>query len=240
MSEEVEAAPPREDREKLREMVWGFMISQAVHVAAKLGIADVLRDRPKTSLEIADAVAANEPALLRLLRALTSVDLLVEDERGRFVATPTGEFLRSDHPQSLRGTAIAYGSPFFWQPWGNLDRSITTGRPAFDLVYGQPFFEHLAHTPEDAAIFDAFATSVTPRRSVSCLTSRRSWLGREIFGSPPSRPGANSSPGTCFRGCRRVGMHTCSKACSITGPMPRPFRSCAIVDVRSLTRESSW
>jgi hypothetical protein len=142
-------------------MIWGFTVSQAVHVAAKLGIADLLRDRPVTAHEVAAASAANEPALLRLLRALTSIDLLVEDEHGRFAATPTGEFLRSDHPQSLRARAIVYGSPFFWRPWGNLAGSIATGKPAFDLVYGEPFFAHLAHTSEDADAFNAFATSAT-------------------------------------------------------------------------------
>jgi hypothetical protein len=66
----------------LGEMIWGFTVSQALYAAAKLGIFDVLRDGPR-GVELAAATGANRPALRRLFRALTTVDILIEDERGR-------------------------------------------------------------------------------------------------------------------------------------------------------------
>ena len=158
-SEEPKVTSVGGDDEALSQLIWGFTASQTVYVAAKLGIADVLRDQSKTPREIAGAVGADEAALHRLLRALTTVDVLVEDEHGRFAATPTGELLRSDHPQSLRAFAMCFGSPLFWQPWGNLDQAIVTGQPAFDRVYGQSFFDYLGRSPADAAAFNAAMTS---------------------------------------------------------------------------------
>lgn len=45
---------------RLMEMSWGFMVTQALRAAAKLGIADALSDRPKTADEIATTTATHE------------------------------------------------------------------------------------------------------------------------------------------------------------------------------------
>lgn len=146
---------------RLMQMILGFMVSQALHVAAKLAVFDVLRDGPETVAEIARATACQEAALRRLLRLLTSVDLLIEDERGRFSATPLGTLLRSDHPQSVRPLAVMYGEPFFWRAWGDLYETVKTGKPGFEHVHGSTFFDYLAQHPDDAAIFNAGMTSAS-------------------------------------------------------------------------------
>ena len=144
----------------IRDLLWGFAISQAVYVAAKLAVFDFLGDGPKTSGELADSVGAHEPSLRRLLRALTSVQLLREDN-GRFAATPLGEQLRSDHPESWRAFALSVGWPVNWQPWGELEKTILTGKPAFDQVHGVPFFEYFGQNSEDGAVFNAAMTSLS-------------------------------------------------------------------------------
>jgi DNA-binding IclR family transcriptional regulator len=63
------------------------MLSQALHVAARLAVFEVLGDGPKTAHEIAADCGAHTLALYRLLRFLTAVDVLSEDEGGRFSAT---------------------------------------------------------------------------------------------------------------------------------------------------------
>jgi O-methyltransferase domain/Dimerisation domain len=157
IAEEPSVAPP--PGVALNQMIWGFTVSQAVYVTAKLGIVDVLRHGSASSREIAAATGASEPALRRLLRALTTVAILVEDGDGKFAATAEAELLRSDHPQSLRPWAIFMGSPFIWGPWGALDDAVVTDKPAFDQVYGEPFFTYLGHTPQDAAVFHTAMTS---------------------------------------------------------------------------------
>jgi len=62
------AGPPA-----LFQLASGYWISQAIYVAAKLGIADILKDAPKTGAEIALATGADERAISRLARALCTV-----------------------------------------------------------------------------------------------------------------------------------------------------------------------
>ena len=59
-------------------MLLGYRISQAIYVAAKLGIADLLKDGPKRSDELATAVEANPGTLHRLLRVLASVEIVAQ------------------------------------------------------------------------------------------------------------------------------------------------------------------
>lgn len=159
MIDHVKSDPPK--AAEFIQVIWGFMASQSLHVAAKLGIADVLSNGPMTPHEVAGACSAKEYPLRRLLRYLTAVGVLMEDERGRFSCTALGDLLRTDHPQSVRDIAIMYGEPFWWRSWGDLYQTVKTGQPAFDRVHGQPFFEYLAHSPADSAVFNAGMTSGT-------------------------------------------------------------------------------
>ena len=69
-------------REALLQMVNSYLISQALYVAAKLGIADLLADGPKSSDEIAAAVDCHPPSVYRLLRCVASVGVFAEPAVG--------------------------------------------------------------------------------------------------------------------------------------------------------------
>jgi hypothetical protein len=138
-----------------------MMIPQAIHVAAKLGIADIVAKTPATIDDLAAATKSNPPALSRLLKFLTSVDIFSEDPAGKYQQTPLSDALRSDHPQSLRGAAIAFGSGFLWRAYGELSATVATGKPAFNHVFGTSLFEYLGAHPDDAAIFNAAMTSIS-------------------------------------------------------------------------------
>jgi hypothetical protein len=101
------------DRDALLRMTNGFQVSQAIHVAATLGIADLLADVPKSADELAEAAGAHAPTLYRLLRALVSVGVFAEGDDGRFGLTPLAEYLRSDVPGSLRAWAMQIGQTYF-------------------------------------------------------------------------------------------------------------------------------
>jgi hypothetical protein len=60
---------------------------------------------------------------------------------GRFRNTPLSEMLRSDHPQSQREGALFLPARFLWLPIGELYESVRTGEPAFQRIFGRPFFE---------------------------------------------------------------------------------------------------
>ena len=128
----------------VHEMISGFIASQALHVAAKLAVFDLLRDGPKTTSEIAIATGSHEESLRRLLRFLSAVDVLHEDDQGRFASTKNGDLLRSDHPESMRPWAMLFGEPFFWKSWGNLYEAIETGVPGFNHAHGGENFFRLS------------------------------------------------------------------------------------------------
>jgi SAM-dependent methyltransferase len=146
---------------QLIRLLWpGAMAVQAIHVAAKLGVADLVAGGPKTVLELAEATRTDRPSLGRLLRALTSLGIFVEDPEGRYCQTELSDALRTDHPQSMRPLAMMLGAAFFWRPSGELDVTIRTGQPAFEHVYGAQFFKHLAKHPDEAAVFNAAMSSM--------------------------------------------------------------------------------
>jgi hypothetical protein len=143
----------------LMQMSMGFIVSQAISVAAKLYIADHLKDGAKNVEQLAWLTETNQPALYRLLRALGSIGVFAEDEDSYFSLTPLSEFLRSDHPESLRGIAHMICDREHWNAHGNLLHSVKTGGIAFENAFGQPFFPYLQDKPETARIFDDAMTS---------------------------------------------------------------------------------
>lgn len=136
----------------LRLMIGGWM-TQAIHVAAELGIADLLTDGSKTVEELAERTNVHSNALYRVLRALGSVGIFAEDEQRRFSLTPIAECLRSDTVDSLRPFGVMMGAEFY-QSWGHLLYSVRTGKPGFDERYGASFFEYMIENPERHAIYD--------------------------------------------------------------------------------------
>jgi hypothetical protein len=81
------------------QLLWpGGIAVQAIHVAARLGLADFVVAGPKTVSELAEATGANGTSLARLLRALTRVGIFAEDTSGRYVQIPLSEALRADDP----------------------------------------------------------------------------------------------------------------------------------------------
>lgn len=147
---------------KVMSFIWpGAMAAQAIYIAAKLEIADLVASGPKRAEELARSTKTHGPTLYRLLRSLTSLGLFSEDRALGFRNTELSETLRADHPESIRAWAMMFGAPFVWKPMGELYQAIATGQPAFDRVYGDRFFQYLAGHPDDAAAFDAAMTAGT-------------------------------------------------------------------------------
>lgn len=135
-------------------MITGYWVSQAIFVAAKLGLADLLRAGPRSCEDLArDAGVAPRP-LFRLLRALAGVGVFREDEarEGWFALTPLAEALRSDVAGSQRAFALL--QEYQYPPWGHLLHSLRTDETAFEQVYGEPLFAFLAGHPEASSVFD--------------------------------------------------------------------------------------
>jgi hypothetical protein len=136
----------------------GIIAAQGIHAAVELRIPDLLAAGPTTAAELASKCGAHPPTLERLLRALASLEIFECTEDGRYKNTAFGDVLRGDHPESQRDGGLFLTAPFLWRPLGELAQSVRTGKPSFNAVFGQSFFEYLADHAEDAALFNRIMT----------------------------------------------------------------------------------
>jgi SAM-dependent methyltransferase len=154
----------------------GFMLSQAVYVAAKLGVADLVADRARPAGELAAAVDADEDSLYRLLRLLSGYGIFVEQEAG-FANSELSELLR-DRPGSQRDFALIFGEEFY-PAFGETLRLVRTGEPSFDTVFGAAWDEYLAQHPEKSTRFNRFMAS--GKDALAEVLAADDWRGDEII-----------------------------------------------------------
>jgi hypothetical protein len=156
IEEDWDMTQSTESRFALREMIYGVVTSQMVSVVARLAVADLLEDGPKSVDELAVTTGTDAVPLFQVLRALAGEGVFELLEGKRFGLTPMAEALRSDAPNSLRSMAIYYGSPYIWQSYGALIEAVRTGETALDLALGESLFEYLAKHPDDNAVFNRY------------------------------------------------------------------------------------
>lgn len=156
----MEQGSPRPSQ-VLHRLINGYQVTQAIHVAAVLGVADRLVDGPRTSEDLAAATGTCPEPLYRLLRALASVGIVREEDGHRFALTELGDCLRSDAPDSLAGWAAYVGESYHWQAWSALLHTVKTGENAFRHVHGTDVWTFRARNPELSANFDRAMTSLS-------------------------------------------------------------------------------
>lgn len=151
----------------LMRLIGGFRVSQAIHVAAVLGVADLLRDGPRTSDDLASATNTHPEGLYRLLRALAAMGVFAEGEDRTFAQSPLSECLRSDAEEPARGWAVLIGQEYFWSTWGHLLKGIQTGENIFPQLYGEDVWTYRSSRAKLNEIFNDAMTSIS--KSVSRL-----------------------------------------------------------------------
>jgi hypothetical protein len=153
-----EPQPPQQ----LLQMIVGSWVSRAIYVAAKLRVADHLKDGPRAAEELAAAAGVAPRPLYRLLRALAGAGVFARDADGRFRLNPLAQPLREGGPESLRALAVMIGEEQD-RCWDDLFETVRTGEPAFERLYGRPLFAYLGEHPEQAKVFDAAMTGFSGR-----------------------------------------------------------------------------
>jgi hypothetical protein len=144
------------------QLALGAFVSQAAYVAAKLGIADLLAEGPRTAEFLSVATSTDERSIYRVLRSLASVGVFAESDNKTFENTPASETLRSDYPRSTRDLVIWMGEPEHWKVYGDLLYSVKTGKPSWDYVHGEPVFPYLFETNKPLGdIFNRAMTSLS-------------------------------------------------------------------------------
>ena len=145
----------------MMEMIIATWTSQAITVAAQLGVADTLANGPLPIDELAPRVGADADALSRLLRALISRGVFRQRRDGRYELNPLASTLRSDAPMSTAWAAQLYGSREQRERWSLLVDSVRTGKSVVPALHGKGSFEYFAEQPELAELFNKTMTSVS-------------------------------------------------------------------------------
>jgi hypothetical protein len=141
----------------LFQMATSYWISQVVYVTAELGVADVLKQGPKSCREIATETGADEKSLYRLLRALCTIGLIRTAGTDQFTLAARGRSLVSGVPGSLRAMVLTLGD-MHYAAWGHLLESVRTGTSAFQTAFGAPLFDYLGRDLEAGNTFNAAMT----------------------------------------------------------------------------------
>jgi SAM-dependent methyltransferase len=139
-------------RRKLLGILSGSWVAQACYAVAKLGLPDALASGPRPVAELAAVCGADSRVLNRLLRAMVSVGLFRQTAPGTYGLTSVSELLRSDVPGSLRQMAVLDGEEVF-RSFAEIMHTVRTGAPAFESIYGEPFYTYLSGQPQLAATF---------------------------------------------------------------------------------------
>ena len=113
---------------KLLDLIQSHRVTAVIYVAAKLGIAELLCDGPKSISELAKATGADQHALGRLLTALSTVGVCSRAGEDRYSLTEIGAALNGAADHSFKSWAIFEGE-MLSRSWNGMLDSIMTGKP---------------------------------------------------------------------------------------------------------------
>src|SRR5665213_913013 len=137
---------------QLVEIAMGYQRSRALCAAARLGVADALKDSERTVSDLAAICKADVAALHRLLRALASMGVVRERIPGSFVLTDFGKPLRKDVPDSA-WAAVIFWADLLAENWACLTDCVRTGKTASAV---RPEIKaRWSQDPEAGAVFRA-------------------------------------------------------------------------------------
>jgi hypothetical protein len=120
---------------RLRQLVNGYRLSQAIHVAAVMGLSDLLADGPRSVDELAER-AGGDPRTLYRCCGRSARPGCTRNSTARGSEHRLGDALRSDAAEPVRDYAAFIGRPYHWQAWSALLHSVQTGENAFRSVHG--------------------------------------------------------------------------------------------------------
>ncbi len=145
-------------------MATGHFVPRALALAAKLGIADLLRDGSRDADALAAAAHTNAAALARVLRLLASAGVFAELPDGTFALTPLGEPLRADVPGSVRALVLLMAGVELQDCWKDLEACVRTGEPIFrrNAPGAASSYDFVADNPELTAPFDEAMAAFAP------------------------------------------------------------------------------
>lgn len=155
--DERDVPPPA----RMLQLITGYWVSKMLRVVAELGVADALRDGPRTAADLAGQLDVDAERLGRVLRALASVGVFRSEANERFATTPLGALLESDRPDSMCDFALMMPDSHNWLAWDHLLDGVRAPETPFDQAFGKGHFAWMAEHPEQEAVFARAMASIS-------------------------------------------------------------------------------
>lgn len=156
---EEKASRDESPEELLIRKTGDFLLQYCIYAVAKLGVADLLEDGPRSHEELARDVDADPRGILRLLQRLSMEGIFSEVETGSFGLTPSASLLRSG---AWRERVVVW-----FEDWLPVEQqllyTVKTGKPAFEHVHGMNFYEYAAKHHAFDADFEARMNELTSK-----------------------------------------------------------------------------
>lgn len=152
----------------LARMMTGYAVAQLIYVAARLGLADLLKDGAQNIDELARRTETDKNSLYRVMRGLVAVGVLTENEADGFELSAIGQCLCTGVPGSM--SAMALCSDESYSVWSHLLHTVKTGETAFNHLYDMDRYQYLRQHPEAAAKFHAAMSGLSAQVAEAVVT----------------------------------------------------------------------
>lgn len=124
---------------------WRFYTLQA---ASDYDLFDHL---PNSVEGISKLTGLHPASALKLLKALQEMGF-VSYQGVQWCCTPSGAFLTSDHPYSLKKACRLWAQEHL-ECWRQMNHTLVTGQPTFNAVFGKGWFQWLKDHPEKNELY---------------------------------------------------------------------------------------
>lgn len=138
-----------------------FWLSRALYVATKLGLADELGEGERSTTELARALGLHEGHLYRLMRMLAANGVFAETAHRIFSNSAMSDYLRAEHPKSVRDMILMHNDPVMTAPWfDSLEACMRSGEPPFVRSHGVELFQYMNENRDFDQLFSSAMDAV--------------------------------------------------------------------------------
>ncbi len=141
--------------------IGNIVINRSIYVAVELGIADLLKDGPKSIEKLAEETGADADTLYRIMRTLTSEGIFKAKKDKHFETNKLGKHLQTDIEDSMYDFIKAVGADWTNDIWGDIVKTAKTGKDFFENKYGMNFFDWLRNNSEAQRLFEKAMISIS-------------------------------------------------------------------------------
>jgi len=149
------------------EMVHNMWLAAGISVVAELGIADLLKDGPRSIDELAALTNTHTCSLYRVMRMVASHGIFREQKGRQFVTTSLAVPLQDDQ---IRYLILIHLNCNHFEMFGGLIKSVRTGKTVSGEDSGRILFDHIGNDDRRNEWFNKAMTSAS-RMQVPALLS---------------------------------------------------------------------